>query len=323
MKIEILYLLSFLGSLALVFVVMPKYISYLKKAGYNQEVSEYALKEYQEKAKTPIMGGLLFVVAPLLVTLILRPSAYLDPKALFVILSYASFCLIGFLDDFLILLRHNNEGLSPKKKLLAQLVSAALLYLLFHKHIGTSVYLPFLHWNVDLGFLFAPFLVLVFATEANAVNFTDGMDGLCAGVSFFSLIPFVLFALKDGESNLVLLILGVLGALLGYLYYNRFPAKIFMGDSGSLALGALFASLGFILHKEVALFFAGLVFVWEMFCVSLQLFSVIVFHRRIFSYTPIHYAFRLKGISETRIVGSFYLLAILSAAIGLLVGFFG
>ena len=323
MKTAILYILSFLGSLALVFVVMPKYISYLKKAGYNQEVSEYALKEYQEKAKTPIMGGLLFVIAPLLLLLVLRPAALLNPKALFVILSYASFCLIGFLDDFLILLRHNNEGLSPKKKLLAQLVFAGVLYLLFHKYIGSSVYLPFLHTSIDLGILFAPFLILVYAAEANAVNFTDGMDGLCAGVSFISLLPFVLFALKAGESDLVLLLFGILGALLGYLYYNRFPAKIFMGDSGSLALGALFASLGFILHKEVALFFAGFVFVWEMFCVSLQLFCVIVFHRRVFSYTPIHYAVRLKGIPETRIVSSFYVLALLSAAVGLLVGFFG
>jgi len=198
-----------------------------------------------------------------------------------------------------------------------------LLAFLFRKEIVTSVSIPFLKIDIPFGYVYYPFMILVYLAEANAVNFTDGMDGLCAGVSFFSLVPFVLFALKDGESNLVLLILGVLGALLGYLYYNRFPAKIFMGDSGSLALGALFASLGFILHKEVALFFAGLVFVWEMFCVSLQLFSVIVFHRRIFSYTPIHYAFRLKGIAETRIVGSFYLLAIVSAVIGLLVGFYG
>ena len=289
----------------------------------NQEVSEYALEEFKQKAKTPIMGGLLFVIFPVIAAIVIKPDMLRSSEAIFVILSYLSYCLIGFLDDFLILKYHNNLGLSPKLKLLMQLVFSFILYFLFRPLMTNTVYFPFLHKELNIGWLYLPFMIFMYAAEANAVNFTDGMDGLCAGVSFFALLPFILLALSEGHLNLAVLIICVLGGLLGYLYYNHFPAKIFMGDSGSLALGGLFAALAVVMHKEIVLFFAGGVFVWEMFCVVLQLTSVILFHRRIFSYTPIHYAFRLKGIAEKRIVSSFWVISFGCAFIGFLIGVFG
>ena len=147
------------------------------------------------------------------------------------------------------------------------------------------------------------------------------MDGLCAGVSFIALIAFVIISYKNDELNIALLILSIMGGLIGYLKYNHFPAKIFMGDSGSLALGALFASVAIVLHKEIALFFIGGVFVFEMFCVCLQLSSVKLFHKRVFRYTPIHYAFVLKGHKETRVVLMFNLLAFIVMLVGLFIGF--
>lgn len=319
----ILLTLGFALSLGAVYLVMPSYISALKRMGMNQEVSEYALEEFKQKAKTPIMGGLLFVIFPVIAAIVIKPDMLRSSEAIFVILSYLSYCLIGFLDDFLILKYHNNLGLSPKLKLLMQLVFSFILYFLFRPLMTNTVYFPFLHKELNIGWLYLPFMIFMYAAEANAVNFTDGMDGLCAGVSFFALLPFILLALSEGHLNLAVLIICVLGGLLGYLYYNHFPAKIFMGDSGSLALGGLFAALAVVMHKEIVLFFAGGVFVWEMFCVVLQLTSVILFHRRIFSYTPIHYAFRLKGIAEKRIVSSFWVISFGCAFIGFLIGVFG
>ncbi len=315
--------LAFVLSFALMCFIMPHYISLLKRAGANQNVSEYALKDFKEKGKTPIMGGLLFVLIPSFIVLIINPSMIKDHKALVIILSYISFCLIGFADDILILLRHNNDGLAPKLKLILQFVFAAIIYFIFKDVFDSNIRLPFTSITLNFGIIYPFFLILLYAAEANAVNFTDGMDGLCAGVSAIALIAFFIIALTYGEDNIAIIIIAIIASLLGYLVFNHYPAKIFMGDSGSLALGALFASLGLILKQEVALFFISGVFVYEMFCVCLQLTSVILFHKRIFSYTPIHYAFRLKGIPEKRIVNYFYLLSAICATVGLFIALIG
>ena len=175
--------------------IMPHYISLLKRAGANQNVSEYALKDFKEKGKTPIMGGLLFVLIPSFIVLIINPSIIKDHKALVIILSYISFCLIGFADDILILLRHNNDGLAPKLKLILQFVFAAIIYFIFKDVFDSNIRLPFTSITLNFGIIYPFFLVLLYAAEANAVNFTDGMDGLCAGVSAIALIAFFIIAL--------------------------------------------------------------------------------------------------------------------------------
>ena len=313
-------ILCFGLSLILTVAVMPLYIDLLKKKNISQEVSEYALEEYKQKAKTPIMGGLIFVVVPVIVYLTLNFRGFADKKALMVIVSYLLFCLVGFLDDYLIIIRKNNNGLSPRVKLIMEFIFTLAIYFIFRDVITNEIAIPFLNKSIKLGILFIPLMILIYLSEANAVNFTDGMDGLCAGVSFIALIAFVIISYKNGELNIALLILSIMGGLIGYLKYNHFPAKIFMGDSGSLALGALFASVAIVLHKEIALFFIGGVFVFEMFCVCLQLSSVKLFHKRVFRYTPIHYAFVLKGHKETRVVSMFYLLAFVVMLVGLFIG---
>ncbi len=322
MNFTIICLLGFLASFVLLCLLMPVYIRALKNHQINQEVSEYALEEYKTKSKTPIMGGLLFVVLPLIVYFVIRTGTRLEAKTLFVILSFVLYCLVGFLDDILIILRHDNNGLSPKFKLILEFLFTALLAFLFRKEIVTSVSIPFLKIDIPFGYVYYPFMILVYLAEANAVNFTDGMDGLCAGVSVFGLIAFAILSYVRGEFSIAILIITIIGGLCGYLVFNHFPAKIFMGDSGSLALGGLFASLGVILHQEVALFVIGGVFVWEMFCVCLQLTWVKLFHKRIFKYTPIHYAFVLKGMKETSVVKMFYGIAYLCAVVGLYIGWF-
>lgn len=309
-----------ISSFILLVLIMPLFIRLLVKHSLNQEVSEYALEEYKRKAKTPIMGGLLFVLIPVIIYFTINNRSINDSKVLFVILSYFLYALVGFLDDITIIIRKNNEGLSPKFKLILEFIFISILYFFFRNIISTTIVIPFTKINIDLGLFYIPLMILIYLAEANAVNFTDGMDGLCAGVSTFGIIAFALIAYFNREYNITLLLVCIIGALLGYLVFNFHPAKIFMGDSGSLGLGGLFASLGVILNKEIALFFIGGVFVWEMFCVVLQLTWVKLFHKRIFKYTPIHYSFVLSGLKETKVVIIFYLIAFICAILGLYIG---
>lgn len=320
MNFIIICIVGLISAFILTTLIMPFYIRALVNHNLNQEVSEYALEEYKNKAKTPIMGGLLFVIIPCLIFFVVRGNIFNDKKALFVLLSFILFCIVGFLDDFTIIIRKDNKGLSPKLKLILEFIFTIILYFVFREHIDTNINIPFIKMNINIGLLYIPFMILVFLAEANAVNFTDGMDGLCAGVSIIGLIPFLIIAYLNDQFGITLLIACIIGGLLGYLVFNYHPAKIFMGDSGSIALGGLFASLGIILNKEIALFIIGGIFVWEMFCVCLQLSWVKLFHKRIFKYTPIHYAFVLKGMKETKVVIMFYIIAIICAILGFYIG---
>lgn len=317
----IILIIGFILSLGIVAIVMPFYIRLLKSLHYEQRVSEYALEEYKNKAKTPIMGGLLFVVVPIIVCIVVYPNIINDKSALMIMLSYFLFFLVGFLDDILIILRNSNEGLNPKLKMLMQLGFGLLIVLVFKDILDTRIIIPIIDISIDLGYIiYAIFAVFVFTAESNAVNFTDGMDGLCAGVSAISLIAFLILAIYLKRYNVALIIACVEGGLIGYLYYNFFPAKIFMGDSGSLALGALFVAIAMVLKQELLLIIVGGVFLWEMICVCLQQLSVRLFHKRILKYTPIHYAFVIRGLKEKKVVLLFYALAIVCTVLGTLIG---
>ena len=321
MSFNIICIIGFVLSCGLLMIVMPSFIKSLKKRNVNQVTSEYALDEYKNKEKTPIMGGLLFVIMPVIAFIIINAKGLQDRKTLFVILSFVLYCMVGFIDDMLIIIRNKNDGLSPITRLLMELAITVVLYFGFKDVILTQITIPFVNIGVQINpIVFVIFMSLLYMAEANAVNFTDGMDGLCAGVSFIGLIAFVILMLINNNLDITLLLFCILGGLLGYLYFNHHPAKIFMGDSGSLALGGLFASLAIVGDYTIALFVIGGVFVIEMFCVCLQQISVRLFHKRVFSYTPIHYAFVIKGHKETKIVLGFYIVAAIFAIIGLFIG---
>ena len=305
-------LIVFIGlalSLGLTLLIMPHYIKLLKALHYEQRVSEYALEEYKNKAQTPIMGGALFVVIPVIVFGVINLSHLLDPDIIMIIMAYVLFFIIGFLDDILIIIRQNNEGLSPKLKMAMEVLCAVLLGFFFLKDTSTFVTIPFTNIDINLPhILYVLLVIFMYCAESNAVNFTDGMDGLCAGVSFIAFLPFLVLAFKEGEYDIALFIILVLAALIGYLRFNFFPAKIFMGDSGSLALGALFVAIAVALKAELWLLIGGGVFLWEMVCCVLQQIAVRTMHRRIFKYTPIHYAFVIRGLREKKVVILFYMI---------------
>lgn len=314
-------ILAFIISLILVLIGMPKLIDYLKKISFNQTVSEYSLKEYKEKAKTPTMGGILFIVVPIIVTLFIAKGVLADLKMIVILLSFAGYGLIGFIDDYIIVIKRDNEGLRPKQKFIMQLLLAIIFFIIYRNNVSLDITIPIIKVVLPLSWLYSILVFFMFTGASNAVNLTDGMDGLAAGCSFISYIAFLIIALCMKEYQVAIFISSLLGALLGYLHYNVSPAKIFMGDTGSLALGAGFAAIAMVLKQELLLIIIGGVFVWETLCVIIQISSVKIRKKRVFKYTPIHYSFVLDGISEKRVVRSFWLLSLICAVIGLVVYF--
>ena len=314
-------ILAFIISLILVLICMPKLIDYLKKISFNQTVSEYSLKEYKEKAKTPTMGGILFIVVPIIVTLFLAKGVLADLKMIVILLSFAGYGLIGFIDDYIIVIKRDNEGLRPKQKFIMHLLLSIIFFIIYRNNVSLDITIPIIKVVLPLSWLYSILVFFMFTGASNAVNLTDGMDGLAAGCSFISYIAFLIIALCMKEYQVAIFISSLLGALLGYLHYNVSPAKIFMGDTGSLALGAGFAAIAMVLKQELLLIIIGGVFVWETLCVIIQISSVKIRKKRVFKYTPIHYSFVLDGISEKRVVRSFWLLSLICAVIGLVVYF--
>ena len=196
---------------------------------------------------------------------------------------------------------------------------------IFIKNCGqTTLSIYTLGIELDMGYIYGAFILFVLIASSNAVNLTDGLDGLAGGLSVMAFLAFALISYGStwvsGYADIAIFSFILVGSLMGFLLYNTYPAKIFMGDSGSLALGGLFASIAIIEDLTIALFVIGGVFVCEMFCVCLQQVSVRLFHKRVFSYTPIHYAFVIKGHKETSVVIGFYIAAAISGIIGVIIG---
>lgn len=312
--------LYFLINLGLTLFIMPKFITALKNHNINQNVSEYALEEYKKKAKTPIMGGLMFVAIPVVVFTIASIIYGISKETVMILLSYILFCSVGFADDYTIIIKGNNDGLSPKFKLCLEFIFVIILHIIFKDVIPSGITIPVINKFIPINtVIFLVFMILLYGFESNAVNFTDGMDGLCAGVSFIALIAYVVISYVNGYTEIAFLLMCIMGSMIGYLFFNFHPAKIFMGDSGSLALGALFASISIIESNELLLLIIGGVFVVEMMCVVIQQVSVRLFHKRVFSYTPIHYAFVLKGQNEVTVVLRFYLVQIVLTVLALII----
>ena len=312
--------LYFVLSLSIVLVTMPFLIQYLKKLSFKQTVSEYALEDDKKKAGTPIMGGILFIIVPVVLTLIFVKGIFHDLDTLIVLLAFIGYGLIGFVDDFLIAVLKNNEGLKPLHKFLMQVLLAVIFFMLYRSHASLEIILPITHIVIPLGIAYFFLVLFMFAGSSNAVNLTDGMDGLSSGVSIIALVPYLVITLKQEKIGLAIFVVCLIGALLGYLYYNKKPAQVFMGDTGSLALGGVLAALAMITKTELLLILIAGVPVIETLCVMIQIGSVKIRHKKVFPYTPIHYAFRIKGMPEVSIVRMFWLVEAILAGIGLFIG---
>lgn len=311
--------IAFCISLTIVMLVMPRFIEFLKKLSFKQSVSEYALEDDKKKAGTPIMGGILFIIVPVIVTLITFPQSVTDINIWIIILAFVGYGLIGFVDDYLIAVKKNNNGLSPLQKFTMQVILAVAFFFIYRMHGDLVITLPLSKTTVTLGWWYFLLVLFMFAGSSNAVNLTDGMDGLSSGVTIIALIPYAIISYVQQKYTVLAFVLCLIGALLGYLYYNKKPARVFMGDTGALALGGVLAALAMVTKTELSLIFIAGIPVIETLCVIIQQVSVRTVHKRVFPYTPIHYAFRIKGMPEVNIVRMFWAVEAIFACIGLFV----
>lgn len=312
-------LLPLAFSFALTVSIMPIFIGYFKMRRYGQTTREEGPLWHEVKSGTPTMGGLVFVVSAALITIgIAAWKEVLNYTTLTLLFTLLFFALIGFLDDFIIIFKKQNEGLKSKQKFIAQLVGSAIFVLLFLlSGVEPFITLPIIG-AVDNWVVFALFAIIWITGFSNAVNLTDGLDGLVAGTASIAYGAYAYIAYIQGQTEVLLFCLTIIGGLIGFFIYNKKPAKIFMGDVGSLALGASLAVVALMLRLEWSLLIIGLVFVIETASVILQVASFKLRGKRIFKMSPIHHHFEMSGWSEWRVVITFWLVGLVAAIIGLM-----
>lgn len=302
--------------LSLLFGVV--YLDFLKKKLYNQPILDDAPQRHAQKSGTPTTGGVTIILAIIIAALIALPMEQVTTTQSFLILlTLIFFTLTGFQDDYQKITKNQNKGLSPKGKLFLQIAIAALptLYLTLNRMTVVSI----AGFSVDLGWLYPLFSIFVITGASNAVNLTDGLDGLASSNSIIAFIGCAILALLTQNADIAIICAATAGACLGFLYFNRYPAQVFMGDTGSLALGGLLGTIAVIGKFELFLLFFGIVFILETLSVILQVISFKLTGKRIFKMSPIHHHFELLGWSEIKIVVVFSTVTLISTIIGLIV----
>ena len=302
-------ILAIIIAFAVSAILCPIVIPFLHKLKFGQQVREDGPQAHLKKQGTPTMGGLVFLTA-VVITSLLYIRDY--PRIIPVLFMTVGFGVIGFLDDYIKIVMKCSEGLNPVQKLIGQFIITGIFvyYLVCSDEVGTSMLVPFTGGfehgiYLDLGFLFIPFVFFVVLGTDNGVNFTDGLDGLCTSVTI--LVATFLTIISIGENSGISPITGaVVGSLLGFLLFNVYPAKVFMGDTGSLALGGFVASSAFMMQIPLFIPIIGLIYLVEVLSVIMQVSYFKATHgKRIFRMAPIHHHFELGGWSETRVVAVF------------------
>ena len=311
--------LSLAGAAALAAVLVlaagPFVIPELHKLKFGQSIREEGPKSHQAKSGTPTMGGVMIIAAITLATLAAAPLTAGVWLALFVMLGHFA---LGFLDDYIKVVKKRNLGLKARQKLLGQIVIAVVV-IFFAQHelgIATTVWLPLVHAELDIGLFYYPLVLFVLVGTSNAVNLTDGLDGLAAGTVTVAALAYTVVALAFSATGLAVFAAAIAGASCAFLRFNHHPARVFMGDTGSLALGGAVAALGILTHTEILLAVIGIVFVAEALSVIIQVISFKTTGKRVFLMSPIHHHFELKGWQETRVVHTFWLVGAVFAALG-------
>ncbi len=326
--------ISFFLSFFLTLYLIPIFIRWARDKKANQPIYDKAPKNHIQKAKTPTMGGIAFISATVFSTVL---SAKLNNLfvigSLFVLISFAA---IGFKDDIAKIVSSNNqEGLTPKAKLFLQIFFAFLISLFLYNFVlNSKFYIPFYKYPLfDMKIFAVIFWTLVIVSTSNAVNLTDGLDGLATVPSIFALFSLAIFAYLSGHAILskylflpnikgvgeaAIVAMSLIGALLGFLWYNCHPAEVFMGDTGSLSIGAFIGYMAVITKNEILLLVIGFIFVLETVSVILQVGSFKTRQKRIFRMAPIHHHFEMKGWSENKIIVRFWIIALISNIIALI-----
>lgn len=314
-------ILPIASSFGMTVATMPLFIGYFQMKKYGQEIRDEGPKWHNIKAGTPTMGGTVFLASIILTSIWVgawqnKLTSYLF-ISLFILLLYGA---LGFLDDFIKIFKKRNMGLNSLQKLIGQIIGGLVFYVvLLSSQMPHTVNL--FGYSLSLAFLYPVFVVIWLVGFSNAVNLTDGIDGLVAGLGTISFATYAVIAWHQNQIDLLIICLSVIGGLTGFFGFNHKPAKIFMGDVGSLALGGLLATMSILLKQEWTLLLIGLIYIIETLSVMMQVTSFKLTGKRIFKMSPIHHHFEMSGWSEWKIDGVFWGVSLLSSAITLLLYF--
>lgn len=316
-------MIGFLLSTAFGLIAIPL----LKKIKAGQKINVY-VENHLRKSGTPTMGGLIFIIPTIITTIILLLTDKIEfsVNLLIVMFVFISYGLIGFLDDYISIKHNENKGLSQFQKLLLQFIVALIFYILYRKYTDANSVLEItllnIKWELDWGY--GVFILFLLVGSSNAVNLTDGLDGLAGGLSAISFLAFGLISWGsywiEGYQDIGIFCFILVGSLMGFLVYNTNPAKVFMGDTGSLTLGATLATIAILTNHELSLAVIGGVFVIETLSVIIQITSVVLFKKKVFLMTPIHHHFERLGWRESDIVKLFWIVGFILCLLALIYG---
>jgi phospho-N-acetylmuramoyl-pentapeptide-transferase len=304
------------ASLLICMFLSPKFIEFLREREFGQHIREEGPEGHHVKAGTPTMGGIIILLAVAVPFLIL--SNY-DWRAVGVFGTGIACALLGFADDYTKIVKRRSLGLRARTKLVVTIAISVGLWWIAHYKAGlpSSLRLHVVDASIDVGFLYPLFVYLVVAGTTSGVNLTDGLDGLAGGCAAIVLLAYIgITFITPGQHDLSLLSACLVGACVGFLWFNAFPATIFMGDTGSLGLGGMIAGLAVMTRTEILLVLLGGIFVAEALSVVIQVFSFQMFRKRVFLMAPVHHHFELMAWSETKIILRFWIVAAICAAIG-------
>lgn len=300
-------------------ILSPILIPFLRRLKFGQSIREEGPKSHQKKSGTPTMGGMMILLS-IVVTTIVMTSKYSELSVQTYLLLFVTigFGLLGFLDDFIKVVMKRNLGLTSKQKLFGQIVISFIFYFILRQNeFSTTVSIPLTDISFDLGWLYVFFIIFWLVGFSNAVNLTDGLDGLVSGTAAIAFGAFAVLSWNQGAYDVAIFSLAVVGAVLGFLVFNAHPAKVFMGDTGSLALGGAIATIAILTKLEILLIIIGGIFVVETLSVILQVISFKTTGKRIFRMSPLHHHYELIGWSEWRVVVTFWTVGLLCAVLGI------
>ncbi|WP_080846539.1 phospho-N-acetylmuramoyl-pentapeptide-transferase [Cytobacillus gottheilii] len=315
---QVIFFTILMGFLITV-LLSPLFIPFLRRLKFGQSIREEGPQSHQKKTGTPTMGGIMILLSITVTTLVMT-GKFSEPtvKTYLLLLVTLGFGLLGFLDDFIKVALKRNLGLTSKQKLLGQIIISIVFYLVFQQNdFSTVVHIPLTDYSFDMGWTYVFFIIFWLVGFSNAVNLTDGLDGLVSGTSAIAFGAFAVLAWSQSQFEISIFAVAVVGSVLGFLVFNAHPAKVFMGDTGSLALGGAIATIAILTKLEFILIIIGGVFVIETLSVILQVISFKTTGRRIFKMSPLHHHYELVGWSEWRVVVTFWTVGLLLAVLGI------
>ncbi|MED4532653.1 phospho-N-acetylmuramoyl-pentapeptide-transferase [Metabacillus fastidiosus] len=308
-------LMSFLISVLLSPVIIP----FLRRLKFGQSIREEGPQSHQKKSGTPTMGGVMIILSVVITTIVMTGKfSEMSVEMYLLLFVTVGYGLLGFLDDFIKVVMKRNLGLTSRQKLLGQVIIAVIFYIVYTRFgFSTEISFPGTEWSIDLGWGYLVLVTFLLVGGSNAVNLTDGLDGLLSGTAAIAFGAFAILAWNTMQYDVALFSVAVVGAVLGFLVFNAHPAKVFMGDTGSLALGGAIVAIAILTKMEILLALIGGVFVIETLSVIIQVISFKTTGKRIFKMSPLHHHYELIGWSEWRVVVTFWTVGLIFAVLGI------